>query len=399
MCNLLFECRVSPEASWQEAENHCKTLCGHLFSFKEEQDLKDVASHVLEGAKEKSYYWTGLRYVNSSWTFADGEDIQYAITNFTETLGLRLKPNGKCAALVLKRGTDRPNLYTRTCTVPYNFICQFYGRNDCTSSACSSSTSWQEAENHCKTLCGHLFSFKEEQDLKDVAQHVLKGVAQHVLKGAINKLYFWTGLRYVNDSWSFSDGEDTGYAISNLADLQPRPGGNQSGRSRKCVRLQQNQTPLRPTPMKWMCNTLHCFICQFHGNGCTSVNYYGFGFTHSHSDAQLQCQSQFGDGGNLASFSSQDDIDRITTVMVDKNMYCWTGFKYTKSTDSWSFTDGTDTKFALLKVRSQCCNSDMCALILGDGKLYSANCSKSRQYICQTGRHPVLTDPSSNSTG
>jgi hypothetical protein len=121
--------------------------------------------------------------------------------------------------------------------------------------------SWQKAENHCKTLCGHLFSFKEEQDLKDVAQHFLKG--------EINMPYYWTGLRYAKDSWSFSDGEDTGYAISNLTDL--RPGGNQSGRSRKCVRLEQNQTPLRPcTPMKWMCTTLHYFICQFHGNGCTS---------------------------------------------------------------------------------------------------------------------------------
>jgi hypothetical protein len=123
--------------SWQEAENHCKTLCGHLFSFKEEKDLNDLALHVLN---DRCLYWTGLIYVNSSWSFSDGEDNQYAITNFTH---LRRKPkrNGEFV-LVEKSGTPRPNLSIQLCTTFHNFICQFPGRNDFTSLAGSSSSKY-----------------------------------------------------------------------------------------------------------------------------------------------------------------------------------------------------------------------------------------------------------------
>jgi hypothetical protein len=43
------------------------------------------------------------------------------------------------------------------------------------------------------------------------------------------------------------------------------------------------------------------------------VNYFGYGSSKSPSQAQGYCQSI---GGNLASFVSQDDIDRIISVII-----------------------------------------------------------------------------------
>ena len=124
------------------------------------------------------------------------------------------------------------------------------------------------------------------------------------------------------------------------------------------------------------------------------VNYFGYGSSKSPSPAQGDC-SQI--GGNLASFVSQDDIDRIISVMPDSSWYYWTGLKYTQSSNSWSFIDGTDTTFALSMIGAQSYSSDKCVLIQSSGTFVPTHCTESRQFICQIGQHPIPTDPPSSS--
>ncbi len=121
------------------------------------------------------------------------------------------------------------------------------------------------------------------------------------------------------------------------------------------------------------------------------------GSSASPSDAQVACS---GTGGNLASFISQDDIDNMKNVMPDPYWYYWTGLRYTKSSDSWSFIDGTNTVFALSKLptlTTHSYHSDKCVKMRGNGALYPTHCTEVRHYICQIGQHPVPTDPPSSS--
>ena len=82
---------------------------------------------------------------------------------------------------------------------------------------------WGQAGNRCNELGGHLFSFGEEKDIK-----VIKDL--HDASHPHTQLEYWTGLRFIGDSWSFTDDTDTHYAKTNFRKLEGRP-------SRACVLL------------------------------------------------------------------------------------------------------------------------------------------------------------------
>ncbi len=84
-------------------------------------------------------------------------------------------------------------------------------------------------------------------------------------------------------------------------------------------------------------------------------------------------------------------------VMPDRHWYYWTGLRYTKSSESWSFIDGTDTVFALSKLSAHSYHSDKCVKMLGNEALYPTDCNEVRPFICQYGQLPVSTDPPSSS--
>ena len=107
-------------ASWQQAENHCQSLDGHLVSFTKEKDLNDLVLHILNNV---TYYWTGLRYVDNVWSFSDNADRRYANSVLTQ---LRSGLTANCL-LIKNIGTSRPKHRTRPCTAHDNFICQFHG--------------------------------------------------------------------------------------------------------------------------------------------------------------------------------------------------------------------------------------------------------------------------------
>ncbi len=127
------------------------------------------------------------------------------------------------------------------------------------------------------------------------------------------------------------------------------------------------------------------------------VRYSAYGFTRSYSDAKTFCENL--GGSNLASFVSEDDINSMVKVMPDPNLGYWTGLKYTHLSASWSFTDGTDTAFALSKILMNATyHSDMCVLISGD-RIYPTHCTEARLFICQTGQDPAFTVPPSSPAG
>ena len=107
-------------ASWQQAENHCQSLDGHLVSFTKEKDLNDLVLHILNNV---TYYWTGLRYVDNVWSFSDSANTSYAISILAQ-LRSRMKAN---CLLIKNIETSRPDHKTRPCTANHNFICQFLG--------------------------------------------------------------------------------------------------------------------------------------------------------------------------------------------------------------------------------------------------------------------------------
>ena len=124
------------------------------------------------------------------------------------------------------------------------------------------------------------------------------------------------------------------------------------------------------------------------------VNYQAWGDVKSHSNAQTLCQTR--GGTNLASFVSQDNINRIeesiAQIQGSGSWDFWTGLKYTKSSDTWSFIDGTDTTFALSQVNlpeMQNVHTDQCMMIRGNGDLSITHCSESRRVVCQNGHHPT----------
>ncbi|CAB4040197.1 Hypothetical predicted protein, partial [Paramuricea clavata] len=114
----------------------------------------------------------------------------------------------------------------------------------------------------------------------------------------------------------------------------------------------------------------------------------------SYDEAQSRCEKS---GYNLASFTSQAEIGQMETVMTDKNWEYWTGLKYTKSTDSWKFTDGTDTQFASRLLWLSNTNSQ-CVLIRGDGTLRATHCDGDWKYICcrVDQDHPRTVPPTSS---
>ena len=117
----------------------------------------------------------------------------------------------------------------------------------------------------------------------------------------------------------------------------------------------------------------------------------------SYNEAQSHCEKS---GYNLASFTSQAEIDQMKTVMTDTNWEYWTGLEYTKSTDSWKFTDGTDTQFAsrLLRFSNTTYTNSQCMLIRGDGTLLATHCDGDRKYICcrVDQDHPRTVPPTSS---
>ena len=108
---------------------------------------------------------------------------------------------------------------------------------------------WEEAENRCNVLGGHLFSFKEEKDIK-VIKHLHNAIHRHV-----NPEHYWTGLRFVNDLWSFTDDTNSYYATKTFVNV------NEHSSPRSCVLLKNIRNP-RPTPETRDCSSRHYFICQ-----------------------------------------------------------------------------------------------------------------------------------------
>ena len=110
-----------------------------------------------------------------------------------------------------------------------------------------------------------------------------------------------------------------------------------------------------------------------------------------------------GMGGNLPSFTSQDDINIIIDLITDQNWEYWTGLKYNKSdsSGSWIFDDGTNTSFALTLFdatrRAYPSGHDECVLISGAGELRATTCDEGRKYICQITQHEITTDITASS--
>ncbi len=123
--------------------------------------------------------------------------------------------------------------------------------------------------------------------------------------------------------------------------------------------------------------------------------------------AQNKCRDM---GGNLASFTSQNDINRMILGQpnqpyrpTDPSWEYWTGLAYysSGSSGSWSFVDGTNTSFALTLLdpnpTSSYYDSDKCVLISGERKLRAITCDERRKYICQIAQHEITTDITASS--
>ena len=118
----------------------------------------------------------------------------------------------------------------------------------------------------------------------------------------------------------------------------------------------------------------------------------------THSDAQTACQNTT---MKLASFVSEDNINSFKDIVqnIDVSFY-WTGLKYTKSSDTWSFVDGADTTFAVANLTlPQSIYSDQCVMIHRNGNLVQlCSCTEGRPFVCQQGQHPTHP-PITTSTG
>ena len=147
---------------------------------------------------------------------------------------------------------------------------------------------------------------------------------------------------------------------------------------------------LAPMKMK----ILMCFLVIHTKMTKGAVTYHGDDTPRSRYDARRSCE---GRGYNLASFTSQDDINEMKNVMTDQSHFYWTGLMFTHSTRSWGFIDGADTTFAMTKITAQTYHSNQCVMIRGDGTLNPTHCTEARRYICQHGRHPAPTDPPNSS--
>ena len=100
---------------------------------------------------------------------------------------------------------------------------------------------------------GHLVSFESEEDIKEM-NDIAKGFVSSDRR--MEAMQYWTGLRYTNNDWSFSDRASTEYAKTKL------PGLTNEGR-KKCF-LFQVATYGRNRPKLWMksCSSNQNFICQ-----------------------------------------------------------------------------------------------------------------------------------------
>ena len=130
------------------------------------------------------------------------------------------------------------------------------------------------------------------------------------------------------------------------------------------------------------------------------IVYQAFGIPKSRSAAQTFCKKT---NTSLASFVNQNNIesilDTITLINGNGSLYFWTGLKYTKSNCTWSFIDGADTTFAILKViLPKPVHNDQCVVIRGDGQLFGEDCAEGRQFVCQQGELPI-DSPKAISTG
>lgn len=111
---------------------------------------------------------------------------------------------------------------------------------------------WEQAESRCRMFGGHLFSFKEEKDIRVIKD--LHNATHHHARGQL-----WTGLIFSSDSWSFTDDTDTNYAITKFREIE----GWASRRT--CVVLKNIGDP-SPSPEPELCSSLHDFICQINAN-------------------------------------------------------------------------------------------------------------------------------------
>jgi hypothetical protein len=116
----------------------------------------------------------------------------------------------------------------------------------------------------------------------------------------------------------------------------------------------------------------------------------------SYNEARSRCEKS---GYNLASFTSQVEIDQMKTVMTGTSWEYWTGLKYTKSTESWKFTDGTDTQFASRLLSRTDTNSQYVLIHAGDGTLRATHCDERRKYICCRVNHDVPRSVPPTSSG
>ena len=99
--------------NYQDAQTFCKLNNGSLASLADQDDIKSMKDVM---SRNSWHYWTGLQRANSnsSWTFADGTNAEFALSKFSRT-----PDEGDCVQIC---GNEK--LRQAHCTEGRPFICQ-----------------------------------------------------------------------------------------------------------------------------------------------------------------------------------------------------------------------------------------------------------------------------------
>uniref|UniRef100_A0AC34F7W6 C-type lectin domain-containing protein n=1 Tax=Panagrolaimus sp. ES5 TaxID=591445 RepID=A0AC34F7W6_9BILA len=203
----------STKLNWNDAENFCKSLGGHLGYVEDYDENRFFSTYVNQVLQTYTEYWIGSNnFVHSStWTYSDGNPLKFSYWKYG---GPEITNNSKCASVI----SESRHWQSSNCLEKKEFVCEVeriipsnaWIPNPDTGhqyKVFNFSTTWKIAERICNRESSHLISIHSKQEML-FATRLIK---PYTLKGSNDSCKYrfqtWIGLLTFNDNktWIWTD--------------------------------------------------------------------------------------------------------------------------------------------------------------------------------------------------
>ncbi|XP_063953416.1 macrophage mannose receptor 1-like isoform X1 [Lytechinus pictus] len=397
-------------STWQDAQNYCQDIDGHLISVNSEAEQAVVSTQANFGG---STLWIGLRMDSGTYGWSSGETLGYTNWAPNQPDSRYGSSGGNCVEVL--DTSNNGEWSTMTCTATQSFMCERAEgtcpegwrlfRGYCYQFNSATKQTWSDAKHTCEAQGAYMTSV-----LSDVENKYIRDYFLDLENLGISSTWIGISDNENDGSFAWSEGSSVGY--TNWSPNEPTDnanspdcgsmmtaGGDGSWSTKNCftleafvckVRSSQPIFPLDPNnpigscEAGWTLNRDHCYKVV------NNAAYF--------DDAEANCVSM---GSHLTSVNDQEEQSFLSmrASMAERNLYI--GFHDLNSENNFEWTDGspvTFTNWGPNQPNDWSDDGQDCTFLKWEedveGIWDDVNCDKTRTaYVCKKAKIPGQIQP------